>query len=228
MRAIASLCFGIAVLLCSTAEGQSYEPIDTFIRGDANLSNTIDLADAITVLDNLFAGGVLNCLDAADCNDDGTVDIGDPIFLLDLLFSTGPNPVAPYPELGLDPTFDFLTCQQVWASEVYVDPGPYQYITVSTEGSSDNFSFCGGAGSPDVVIYVAYSSSLALGLGFESSTYNGSVAVTDLAGNLITCLVPGDLPVFPFLGIGEFLLVFDGAAPGESGTTEVVIVPVIK
>ena len=52
---------------------QSVDPAATgsFLRGDGNDDGTIDLTDAITILNYLFLGGVVpGCLDAADADDD--------------------------------------------------------------------------------------------------------------------------------------------------------------
>ncbi len=82
-----------------------------FIRGDSNLDGTVDLADAISTLAVLFSGAdPFTCPDAADVNDDGTLTIADPISLLGSLFSGAPDPPAPYPEAGPDPTPDSLDC----------------------------------------------------------------------------------------------------------------------
>lgn len=65
-----------------------------FIRGDANPSGSINIADAIQVLQSLFLGDKmpLGCLDAADANDDGAADITDAAYLLSYLFLQGPRP----------------------------------------------------------------------------------------------------------------------------------------
>ncbi|MFQ5653261.1 MAG: hypothetical protein ACE5GW_00845, partial [Planctomycetota bacterium] len=82
-----------------------------FIRGDANLSGVINLADVITILNALFGGGILACQDAGDTNDDGGLDISDAIYLLSYLFLPGsPPPPPPHPGAGQDPTPDPLTC----------------------------------------------------------------------------------------------------------------------
>jgi hypothetical protein len=81
-----------------------------FRRGDSNSNGSVDMADAVSSLSWLFAGGrTPGCLDAADANDDGTVDIGDPISILNWLFLGGPTPRRPGPfACGEDPTADGL------------------------------------------------------------------------------------------------------------------------
>lgn len=72
-----------------------------FIRGDADLSGSVQLTDAVVILMALFLGGAqLECLDAADANDVARVDISDPIFILHYLFMGGPEPPPPFPDPG--------------------------------------------------------------------------------------------------------------------------------
>lgn len=83
----------------------------SFIRGDANGDNTINLADAIGILQYLFNGSAVpDCLKASDIDDSSNVNIGDAISLLAFLFSGGPAPEPPFPNAGSDPTPDSLIC----------------------------------------------------------------------------------------------------------------------
>ena len=83
-----------------------------FIRGDANLNGTIDLTDAIVILDHLFVGKPLDCRLAAevvaDVNGSGSLDLADAIFVLSFRFQGGMPPLAPHPDCGTvaaaDPT----------------------------------------------------------------------------------------------------------------------------
>lgn len=59
----------------------------------------------------LFMGGEVSCLDAADCNDDGMIDIGDVVYLINYLYIGGSAPAIPFPVCGLDPTADELGCE---------------------------------------------------------------------------------------------------------------------
>lgn len=82
-----------------------------FVRGDANVDDSINIADPVAILTYLFGGGPLPiCFDAADSNDDGGVDISDSIYLLSFLFAGGPDPLPPYPDCGTDPNIDILDC----------------------------------------------------------------------------------------------------------------------
>jgi|GEM_PF-1130265 len=82
------------------------------VRGDANTNGVIEpLADGITALNYLFLSGTsVTCLDALDCNDDASVNLADPILLLSWGFAMGSPLPAPFPDCGVDPTDDLLSC----------------------------------------------------------------------------------------------------------------------
>jgi hypothetical protein len=70
-----------------------------FKRGDSNGDGGINIADAVYILQRLFAGGApILCLDAADSNDDDGVNIADAVYILQRLFAGG----APIPDPGPD------------------------------------------------------------------------------------------------------------------------------
>jgi hypothetical protein len=81
-----------------------------FIRGDANNDTAFNIADPIAALAFLFTSGSLSCVNAADANDDGNVNIADAVWSLASLFSGGPQPPAPHPGCGGDPTPGGLSC----------------------------------------------------------------------------------------------------------------------
>ena len=70
------------------------EIYDFFVRGDANFSGEVDLADAMFLLGAIFGNGQLSltCPDSADTNDDGLVDVSDPVYLLNFLFKGTASP----------------------------------------------------------------------------------------------------------------------------------------
>ncbi len=83
----------------------------SFIRGDFNGDNSLNVADAIGVLTYLFQSGPEpSCFDAADVDDTGNLQITDAIYLLNYLFSGGAPPPPPFPAPGTDPTGDSLSC----------------------------------------------------------------------------------------------------------------------
>jgi hypothetical protein len=76
-----------------------------FRRGDANRDGGINIADAVYILQNLFASGPdILCDDAADSNDDEGVNIADAVYILQNLFAGGPAVPPPHPECGPDTT----------------------------------------------------------------------------------------------------------------------------
>ncbi|MGE4619330.1 MAG: M12 family metallo-peptidase [Planctomycetota bacterium] len=81
-----------------------------FLRGDGNIDQDINVADAVFCLNFLFNGVTAQCLDAIDTNDDGATNIADAVAILAFLFSNGPPPPPPYPNPGSDPTADNLDC----------------------------------------------------------------------------------------------------------------------
>ena len=86
-----------------------------FIRNDVNMDGTENIADPVQLLDFLFGGGSISCLDAADVNDDGTNNIADVVYSLNVIFGItvgGSVPVTPAPAgaCGGDPTADSLNC----------------------------------------------------------------------------------------------------------------------
>ena len=83
----------------------------SFLRGDGNDDGTIDLTDAITILNYLFLGGEApGCLDAADSDDDEEIQLTDGIYTLSFLFSGGVPPPAPWPGCGEDLAGEGLDC----------------------------------------------------------------------------------------------------------------------
>ena len=87
------------------------EPPTSFSRGDASSDASVDIADAIFLLNYFFRGGEAPaCRDAADANDDGRENIADVLSILQHLFAeTGPLP-EPFGHCGIDPTTDALDC----------------------------------------------------------------------------------------------------------------------
>ncbi len=85
----------------------------SFQRGDADGNASLNIADAIRILEALFGIGQppLDCESAGDANDDEQLNIADPVYLLGYLFTQGPAPPPPHPTCGIDPTDGSLTCQ---------------------------------------------------------------------------------------------------------------------
>jgi hypothetical protein len=63
------------------------------IRGDANRSGSVDLADAVFIVNWLFIGGPApNPLWVGDANCSGGVDLADAVYIVNWLFIGGPPP----------------------------------------------------------------------------------------------------------------------------------------
>jgi hypothetical protein len=71
-----------------------------WIRGDASGNGSVDIADGISMLRQLFIGedAAPACAAALDANSDGAFDISDPIHLLSFLFLGTARLEPPYPE----------------------------------------------------------------------------------------------------------------------------------
>jgi hypothetical protein len=83
---------------------------ETFRRGDTDGNGSVNVTDAVTVLNALFQGATFPaCPDTADTDDTGDVSITDAVFLLNALFQGGLQPPAPgIDACGPDPTADEL------------------------------------------------------------------------------------------------------------------------
>lgn len=77
-----------------------------FVRGDCNADGgLVNIADGISVLQYLFQGGTApGCLDACDLDDNGEISVGDAVWIFSYQFAGGAPPMAPFPNLGIDPT----------------------------------------------------------------------------------------------------------------------------
>jgi len=82
----------------------------TFQRGEVTGDGTVNLTDALAILEFLSQHGPMDCLDAADADDDGRVTILDAIRLIFYLFAGGQEPAPPFATPGEDPTADALDC----------------------------------------------------------------------------------------------------------------------
>ncbi len=87
--------------VCGTVEAIAAPPQVEFVRGDANNDGSVNIADGIWMLAELFLGGVsFDCREAKDANADGAFDTADPITVLNFRFLSGPSPSAPFPDCG--------------------------------------------------------------------------------------------------------------------------------
>jgi len=100
------------VQVCTTggcdSRTQGFRFLRTFVRGETNEDGTIDLSDAIGIIQDFFLGEPAKapCRDALDTDDSGVLDLTDGIYLLTYLFLSGTPPKPPHPDAGFDPTPD--------------------------------------------------------------------------------------------------------------------------
>ncbi len=64
-----------------------------FVCGDPSNDGSVDISDAVYLIQYIFAGGPApNPLASGDANGDGSVDISDAVYLIQYIFSGGPAP----------------------------------------------------------------------------------------------------------------------------------------
>lgn len=84
-----------------------------FLRGDANADGSLNISDAIFVIQVTYRGVTdVACRASGDANDDGRVDNSDIVTILQYLFLARPLTLPPpSSRCGLDPTPDDLSCE---------------------------------------------------------------------------------------------------------------------
>ncbi len=85
-------------------------PRQVLVRGDGDLDASVDIADAVSLLNYLFLEGETDCPVAFDLDLDGELGLEDAVALLDFLFLEGPPPPMPFPECGFKPPRELLHC----------------------------------------------------------------------------------------------------------------------
>jgi len=67
----------------------------TFVCGDANTDQSVDISDAVYLIAYIFSGGAApSPMTAGDANCDDAVDISDVVYVVSYIFSGGPRPCA--------------------------------------------------------------------------------------------------------------------------------------
>jgi hypothetical protein len=85
-----------------------------FIRADADGDSAITMSDALFTLRYLYlpSGETPSCLKTADSDDKGDIAMSDAIYTMRHLYvPSSPEPPAPFPDCGSDPTPDALSCE---------------------------------------------------------------------------------------------------------------------
>lgn len=86
-------------------------PDTRFLRGDVDDNGRIDISDPIRLLDFLFSGSTINCLESSDADNDGQLEITDAIGLLGFLFLGTFAPADPFPVCGVDDGEESPSCE---------------------------------------------------------------------------------------------------------------------
>jgi hypothetical protein len=82
--------------IVSTATDSVYVDLQTFVCGDANGDETVNIFDITYIITYLYREGPApDPLDAADVNNDGTINIFDITYLISFLYLEGPAPNCP-------------------------------------------------------------------------------------------------------------------------------------
>jgi dockerin type I repeat protein len=121
LRSLPGICFAfsLAFFFAHVASGQETE----FLRGDVNGDGVVTVSDSQGIYNYAVLGGdPPQCLKAADANDDGEVDISDISHIADSTIHLRLIPCPPFPDKGLDPTPDFLTCESYGGGSPLEDP----------------------------------------------------------------------------------------------------------
>ncbi len=72
-----------------------WQAFKTYVCGDASGDGSVDISDAVHLIQYIFAGGPApNPLAAGDANCDLAVDISDAVYVIQYIFSGGPAPCA--------------------------------------------------------------------------------------------------------------------------------------
>lgn len=72
-----------------------------FVRGNCNGDSSVNIADGIWILNELFQNGPSGtCAAACDINDDDLYDMADAVYVIYYRLLDGPEPTAPFPDCG--------------------------------------------------------------------------------------------------------------------------------
>jgi len=197
LKIVATIGLSIVLLWPSAVIAQS----PTYVRGDCNTDAAVNIGDAIWMLGVLFTNaGPESCTDACDGNDDGALDVADPVFLLTYLFTFGPEPAAPFPLCGTDPTPDSLTCDSFPPCSAELEIELEQGISGMTISAGDNqfvafvISVTGLGGTAESVTFSQEIEPDTGGISIASDYPGGWTPSTDQAlvvNAVVTALIPG-------------------------------------
>ncbi len=65
------------------------------LAGDANNDRTVNVGDAVFIVNFIFKGGLApSCMQSADGNGDATVNVGDAVYVINFVFKEGDAPIC--------------------------------------------------------------------------------------------------------------------------------------
>lgn len=106
-------------LVSARKERVEEPPEAEFRRGDVNADGTIDVTDAIGLLEYFFLGAhAPECSKAADADDNGRLNLGDAVSILLHLFGGAASLPEPFGDCGGDPSPDDLPCESFGGCEL--------------------------------------------------------------------------------------------------------------
>jgi len=78
------------------ADNDGIGDVCDYMCGDANGDNTVNVGDAVSIINYVFKGGAApDPLEAADANCDGDVNVGDCVRIINYIFKGGEAPCCP-------------------------------------------------------------------------------------------------------------------------------------
>jgi len=96
---VARLMFRFGSDFGATEEGWYIDDIvvqPSYLCGDANSDQTVNVGDAVYIIQYIFKGGPApDPLEAGDANCDGGTDVADAVYLINYVFKGGPEPCCP-------------------------------------------------------------------------------------------------------------------------------------
>ncbi len=82
--------------LCGLGLAPNADICAACLCGDANGTGTINISDAVYVINYIFGGGPApNPICLGDANGTGSVNISDAVYIINFIFGGGPAPFCP-------------------------------------------------------------------------------------------------------------------------------------
>ena len=142
---ISFVCLLTTFGLPGVASAQAEEPrfsASFSTRGDVDGTGTVEIHDALSLLDVLFSpeSSALECPAAADVNADGSLDVTDAIYLMRFLLAGGLEPPQLFAECGTEPSRGGTGAKELQAARIALEAPfvPEQLIIGFRRGVTDD------------------------------------------------------------------------------------------